>query len=504
MKIVPSNEGMIIRGNTFRDTIGCPGLWFDNTPGGLTIENNKFINNSPDAPTQQGLMIEVTSGSAGDPIIVRNNIFERNGMYVSASNYVYIYNNIFDNGSVTLHGIGGERLSVSNNRIINNIFYLTGPPPVYPMFIVYDPPAPFKADNNVSDYNIFYDTSSSFGSSSMVFGGDFAWNNGVTYLTWQSRGFDTHSIIGDPLFTNASAGDYTLQTGSPALGAGLVNSYVPIDIRGIGRSGVNDIGAYQISSAVITPNPLTSNTTTNPTTPTPVTPNYSSSAGSSAQSQVNNLLAMGQYTLAQQIASQYGISIPPNMIPGSIIMPAPIPTPTPSPAQTLLPAISVSRFPVGNSPVDKKTVYVATHISAPVVSPTGEITRNLNLNDPGEDVRILQQVLNHTGYTIAVSGKDSPGNETTIFDSATAKALKNYQTDREASGLIPSGKLDNITLVLINADIQKFLIDPTAVSVSAPVTIFAPTTNSPVFPAAVNWLQQFVQTVVGYLVKVTS
>ena len=47
---------------------------------------------------------------------------------------------------------------------------------------------------------------------------------GTTYLTfpsWQSgSGQDAHGMLANPKFTNASAGDLSLQTGSPALNTG--------------------------------------------------------------------------------------------------------------------------------------------------------------------------------------------------------------------------------------------------------------------------------------------
>jgi hypothetical protein len=68
--------------------------------------------------------------------------------------------------------------------------------------------------------------------------------------------------------------------------------------------------------------------TTNPVTPTPtpVASGGSSGGGGSAQSQVNNLLAMGNYTLAQQIAKQYGITIPTQNLPTQNVIPGKTPT----------------------------------------------------------------------------------------------------------------------------------------------------------------------------------
>ena len=48
--------------------------------------------------------------------------------------------------------------------------------------------------------------------------------------------YDTHSLKADPLFTDPTAGDFTLQAGSPAIGAGV---YIP----GVGTANPPNIGA---------------------------------------------------------------------------------------------------------------------------------------------------------------------------------------------------------------------------------------------------------------------
>ncbi len=79
--------------------------------------------------------------------------------------------------------------------------------------------------------------------------------------------------------------------------------------------------------------------------------------------------------------------------------------------------------------------YIATHAIAtvPVTStptPTTTVvalTRSLSLGMSGEDVRILQKLLNTKGFTIAISGAGSVGNESTYFGPATQKAVIAYQ-----------------------------------------------------------------------------
>lgn len=62
-------------------------------------------------------------------------------------------------------------------------------------------------------------------------------------------------------------------------------------------------------------------------------------------------------------------------------------------------------------------------------------SRDLELDDVGEDVRQLQKLLNQAGFTVSASGPGSIGNETTIFGYATQSALIEYQ---KAKGLSPA------------------------------------------------------------------
>lgn len=68
------------------------------------------------------------------------------------------------------------------------------------------------------------------------------------------------------------------------------------------------------------------------------------------------------------------------------------------------------------------------------------LTRNLRVGDKGEDVRVLQRVLNANIATkIVSSGIGSPGNESTYFGKATKAAVIRFQNLYKSEVLTPAG-----------------------------------------------------------------
>lgn len=86
-----------------------------------------------------------------------------------------------------------------------------------------------------------------------------------------------------------------------------------------------------------------------------------------------------------------------------------------------------------------------------------KLNRNLKLKDQGEDVRLLQKMLNTLGYPVTDTGTGSPGHEGTTFDDKTVLALKAYQSSQAGTGLEQNGILDNATIFLIEHDYKTYL-----------------------------------------------
>ncbi|MGB3078242.1 MAG: right-handed parallel beta-helix repeat-containing protein [Saprospiraceae bacterium] len=124
-------------------------------------------------------------------------------------------------------------------QIYNNIIIQTNTSPSLPRgSIALDPDA---VSGFGSDYNIVINKLSKMGDGAFV-----------TLSTWQTYGYDTHSILAGPLASIfvSPGSDYHLLTNSPAVNAGNISfsSGVATDIEGTSRpqGGQVDMGAYEL------------------------------------------------------------------------------------------------------------------------------------------------------------------------------------------------------------------------------------------------------------------
>ena len=136
-----------------------------------------------------------------------------------------IYNNLlYNNGAGLSQAYSIEVYHALNTEIYNNTIYNSGVDG-----ILIDP----EGDGTIVRNNIAYGHSS----------GDYV-NNGT-------RSTADHNLLGtNPMFMNSAAGNFDLQSGSPALNSGMTLSSVTRDFRGTLRPQGNayDIGAFEVSA----------------------------------------------------------------------------------------------------------------------------------------------------------------------------------------------------------------------------------------------------------------
>jgi Putative peptidoglycan binding domain len=80
------------------------------------------------------------------------------------------------------------------------------------------------------------------------------------------------------------------------------------------------------------------------------------------------------------------------------------------------------------------------------------LTKNHQLWDRGEDIRILQKFFNTHGFIIAAQGPGSPGSETSIFGGKTYQALIKFQ---KANNLPQTGYLGPLTRAALGSSTSQ-------------------------------------------------
>ena len=147
----------------------------------------------------------------------------------TASDGNQLLNNTIYGGTV---GLGvqaqGAGASITNATVENNISYSN---------TFYQFYADGRSSGTLGVGNVFeYQNLGADSSAALSYYNGSAYS---TYATLQTAlGYTTHDVAGDPLFTNPGAGDFTLQAGSPAIGAGV---YIAV----VSTKNPPDLGAFQ-------------------------------------------------------------------------------------------------------------------------------------------------------------------------------------------------------------------------------------------------------------------
>jgi len=206
--------GNIIRYNLIRDVIGC-GAYSEPREGkstGATRAGGRiwvpyytwaiYMDNSPINVTVYGnICVGNVLGGISMPVNDPENNLVENNIFMGS---------FWQQMDMRIGGHG------RGNRFVRNIVCANAPG------------AALLATNNghgvaECDYNLYYSQDGSL----IVRGAP-----DDSYTQWQQMGFDTHSVVADPLFVDANSGDYRLKPDSPALSLG----FVPIPIDQIGLS----------------------------------------------------------------------------------------------------------------------------------------------------------------------------------------------------------------------------------------------------------------------------
>ncbi len=230
----------VISACTAEGNVESPGIWFDGSNTGVTIEGCRCFRNG------LGIMYEI-----GERAIIKNNICYENsgrGIYISNSAYCAIVHNLcYRNGMSGIVVIGVEReggtvgddqtgyTPARANVVWGNVLVDNCYPGLAikgwegrPELIL--PDERIKSNlGNVSDYNIFYRSAKR--------GIPFWWNWGAmncwTLKEWQDKtGSDRHSIVAEPLFKDAGAYDFHPADKSPAILFARPTMSVALDFDG--------------------------------------------------------------------------------------------------------------------------------------------------------------------------------------------------------------------------------------------------------------------------------
>ena len=221
------------------DSQGCSngvGIWPD-TVHPSSSNPIKIHHNFLEDCTGEGVMVEISSDchvygnviwKCGTCSLGEGQAWATSGILLSGRLDFATNNNLFYNNTIYGCNIGinvsMDNYNLTTGRLDNNIFKnnivlgsITRP---FSAGMGGDNDPAWNGSGNVYQYNCFGAQATNF----------ISWGYGVfysTYAAWEANarvikdGGTTHSINADPSFTNAAAGDFTLQAASPCINAGV-------------------------------------------------------------------------------------------------------------------------------------------------------------------------------------------------------------------------------------------------------------------------------------------
>jgi len=217
------------------------GIWTFNSGTGMVVRYNKSYDNH-----HHGIELEGGIGITWVGQSVYYNILYGNYAGIAIQTNCddnLIYNNTSYANQLGIN-IDGQGSGVSDNLIKNNILFENTTREL--RVLNGGENDGVEGSGNVYQYNNFGEASANF----------IEWGDGEYISTYavfnDSLGYTSNNAEGDPLFTNAAGGDFTLLPTSPAIDAGMdvslvldyAGNVVPFDAHGT-RTPNFDIGAYE-------------------------------------------------------------------------------------------------------------------------------------------------------------------------------------------------------------------------------------------------------------------
>lgn len=147
------------------------------------------------------------------------------------------YNNVFTHSTSSTGFVVTIKNGATGINLVNNILYI---PNIVERYVIIETDADITGEIHHNDY---------YGCSPAN-----AWKNETAYMTfseWQTYTGHSTDINTDPVFTNFTAKDYSLQSTSPCINTG-VDVGLTTDYLGNSIVGIPDIGAYEYQPAVNT------------------------------------------------------------------------------------------------------------------------------------------------------------------------------------------------------------------------------------------------------------
>jgi hypothetical protein len=162
-----------------------------------------------------------------------NNLLMGGGFKLQGTRYNTYVNNILANAMVEIHDVWAN----SKHRVAHNIFVC---PSIY-SFCCFNgqmsAPGSATLPDTIRKRVAQIDSNCiwSFGKTPVLTNFDNRSASVCTWQQWLGGGLDAHSILGDPLFTDTTHGDFRVKAGSPALTLGFRN--FPMDSFGVMKVG---------------------------------------------------------------------------------------------------------------------------------------------------------------------------------------------------------------------------------------------------------------------------